>query len=88
MANSIKFMNEGFDAKYGSIKPDLKEDKLRMQLDALGNEKERRKSNYQSNVKRSQSEINRLLKRESVAGDNMKFKLVENRLNEKNNSRL
>lgn len=23
MANSIKFMNEGFDAKYGNIKPDL-----------------------------------------------------------------
>ena len=26
MANSIKFMNEGFDAKYGSIKPDLCEE--------------------------------------------------------------
>lgn len=25
MANSIKFMNEGFDAKYGNIKPDLNE---------------------------------------------------------------
>ena len=23
MANSIKFMNEGFEAKYGNIKPDL-----------------------------------------------------------------
>ena len=26
MANSIKFMNEGFDAKYGNIKPDLCEE--------------------------------------------------------------
>ena len=26
MANSIKFMNEGFEAKYGNIKPDLCEE--------------------------------------------------------------